>query len=194
MEQGRNSKHLYMTPVHTFQSPISGSGYAVDRYRLISQGSLDEVDSNATLEFISNEWISPFSIIRKAGNGEIIDFVSDENTEKSFSLRVVCRPITSFQINFDRESGKTFGVTPVDSMASNLITMLSLLSDTSSHKSIEYIEPFIRHDLHFVRWEAIRTTFSIDEKAGLKLLKNALSDPHGHVRKAAAATLEKINI
>ena len=60
MEQGRNSKHLYMTPVHTFQSPISGSGYAVDRYRLISQGSLDEVDSNATLEFISNEWISPF--------------------------------------------------------------------------------------------------------------------------------------
>jgi hypothetical protein len=109
-------------------------------------------------------------------------------------LRVVCRPLTSFQINFDRKTRKTFGVTPVDSMASNLITMLSLLSDTSSQQSIEYIEPFIRHDLHFVRWEAIRTIFSIDEKAGLTLLENARSDSHGHVRKAATATLDKINV
>jgi hypothetical protein len=190
---GQKSEFLYMTPIHSLQSPISGSGYVIDRYKLIGEMPFDRVQSDATIQFVGKDIIDPYAIAAKSGNGEIIDIIDGESARKSFSLRVSSNPTNAFQINFDRKTMRTFGITPVDPMSSNLTTIFDLLADISSPKSVEYLVPFSDHDLHFVRWRAIRTVFSIDEGIGLDLIERACGDPHEHVRSAANETLRRIS-
>jgi hypothetical protein len=190
---GKKSEFLYMTPIHSFQSPISGSGYVIERYNLVDESSFEQINNDARIEFVERQKIEPFHIAQKSGYGEIIDIIDDEGGKKSFSLRVSSNPTNPFQINFDRRSMKTFGITPVDPMSSNLTTIFDLLADISSPKSIEYLVPFSNHDLHFVRWRAIRSIFSIDESIGLDLVERACTDSHAHVRAAANQTLSQLS-
>ncbi|MFN3620215.1 HEAT repeat domain-containing protein [Sphingorhabdus sp.] len=182
-----------MTPIFSFQSPISGSGYSIDRYRLVNDDFVQEIDAETRIEFVNREFIDPFKIAKKSGTGEIIDVVNKTDDEISFSLRVSSNPISPFQINFDRNTLKTFGITPVDPMSSNLTTIFDLLADISDQSSIEYLLPFVKHELHFVRWRAIRSIYSIDENVGLQLIQKALLDSHEHVRAAAASTMAQIS-
>lgn len=193
MEHRRKSHFLYMTPVNALQAPISGLGYAIDRYRLVGQQFADEVSKEAEIEFVQNEWIDRNSIMCKSGNGEIVDVLDTDPTIKTFSLRTSSRALNPFQVNFDRTTRKTFGLTPVDPMSSNLTTIFDLLADISNIDSMESLVPFAEHELHFVRWRAIRTVYAIDQKAGLDLLERACLDPHKHVRAAAIATLGTVN-
>lgn len=45
---------------------------------------------------------------------------------------------------------------------------------------------------HFVRWKAVQTMLHLDFSRGLRLLDDALLDPHPHVRRAASRTKESI--
>ncbi len=187
------SEFLYMTPIFSFQSPISGPGYIIDKYKLVDDNVFDKFDKKSKIEFSTREFIKPFSIAQKSGHGEIFDIINKNEKEKSFSLRVNSNPIRPFQINFDRSTMETFGITPVDPMSSNLTTIFDLLADISNQSSIEYLLPFVKHELHFVRWRAIRSIFSIDENVGVELVKKACFDRHEHVRAAATSTMSQIS-
>lgn len=192
MEHRRRSQFLYMTPVHSFQSPISGPGYAVERYRVIGDSLGDRIGGDTMIELVHRERIKTREVLKKSALGEVIDVLTEESEGRSFSLRVSSTPLGPFQINFDRVTRRVFGLTPVNPMLSNLTTIFDLLADASSTSSIDYLEPFAQHDQHFVRWHAMRAVYAIDETAGLKLIERACSDPHQHVRAAAIATLSRM--
>ncbi len=48
------------------------------------------------------------------------------------------------------------------------------------------------HEAHFVRWTAIRYTTALDPEEGRRLLQQATTDPHPHVRRAAERALARI--
>ncbi len=192
ISHGRPSEFIYMTPIHSFQSPISGPGYSVTRYKVSKCIDSDVIEKDTNITVVNRELIPTFSILRKSGLDELIDINEDLSGSKSFSLRVNSNPISPFQVNFDRKTLKTFGITPVDPMSSNLTTIFDLLADAADETSIDYLVPFSKHPLHFVRWQAIRAVFSIDEETGIDLIETACSDPHQQVSCAAKQTLRQL--
>lgn len=192
MEHRRKSQFLYMTPVHSFQSPISGPGYAVDRYRMVGDNLGNRIGGDTTIELVSRERVGMQAVSKKSAVGEVIDVITEQAESRSFSLRVSSTPLGPFQINFDRGTRRVFGLTPVNPMLSNLTTIFDFLADVSSPSSIDYLEPFSQHEQHFIRWHAMKAVHAIDETAGLRLIESACSDPHQHVRAAAVATLSRI--
>lgn len=189
MEHRRRSQFLYMTPVHSLQTPISGPGYAIDYYNMVGATSMDEIPKETTIEHSRHERVGPKAIARKAGDGEVLDLLPIQGEERSFSLRASSMPISDFQVNFDRQTKRLFGLTPVNPMLSNLTTIFDLLADVGSAESIEYLDPFAQHDQHFIRWHAIKSVFAIDRDRGRDLIETALDDPHKQVREAAEKTL-----
>lgn len=193
MEHKRRSQFLYMAPVHALQAPIVGPGYSVDRYQMAKSVSSVEIEQDATLEYRGRQHIPLHGCFGKSALGEVVDVILDaESGVRNFSLRVISRALAPFQVNFDRKTKKTFGLTPVDIMASNLTTIFDLLNDVGDPSSIEYLVPFTAHNLHFVRWQAVRAIYGIDRDEGCKLLEQACHDEHAHVRCAAAATLQRL--
>ncbi|MGH6616344.1 HEAT repeat domain-containing protein [Sphingomonas sp.] len=193
MEHKRKSQFLYMTPVHSFQSPISGSGYAIDRYSLIGETLTNQISSNTKVELAQREQVKTNSVFKKSAVGEIVDTIVEDLEVRSLSLRVSSKPLSDFQINFDRENLSVFGITPVNPMLSNLTTIFDLLADVADAPSADYLEPFINHEQHFIRWHAMKSIYAIDKEAGLKLIDRARDDPHDHVRAAALETLSRVS-
>jgi hypothetical protein len=192
MEHRRKSQFLYMTPVHSVQSPISGIGYTVDYYKTDGDTSFETVPKKTRIVHDRTEWVEPMAIAKKAGNGEVFDILADPGDERCFSLRASSMPVNDFQINFDRETLSLFGVTPVNPMLSNLTTIFDLLADVASPDSIDCLRPFAAHDQHFIRWRAVRSVFAIDQDVGREMIEKARSDPHQQVRDAAEQTLLRI--
>lgn len=193
MEHKRRSQFLYMAPVHALQSPIFGPGYSVDRYRMTHQFGSMEIDKDTSLEYLGRDHVPCESVFKKSARGEVVDVIlDDQSNERNFSLRVSSQALAPFQVNFDRQTKRTFGLTPVDIMASNLTTIFDLLTDIGDPRSIEHLAPFVEHNLHFVRWRAMRAIFGIDEVEGLRLLEQACNDEHAQVRQAAESTLERL--
>ena len=193
MEHRRKSQFLYMTPVHLFQTPIAGSGYSVDFYKIAGNDSFERVSKDTTIEHTREEWIAPGKIAFKSGEGQIMDVLPLESSERLISVRASSSPIGPFQVNFDRETRKIFGLTPVNPMLSNLTTIFDLLADVASTDSIECLRPFVNHEQHFIRWRAIRSIYAIDQADGIELVKGALTDPHTQIRAAATATLSQLS-
>jgi hypothetical protein len=189
MEHRRKSQFLYMTPVHSIQSPISGVGYTVDYYKTDGETSFETVPKKTRIKYDRQERVEPMAIAKKAGNGEILDILSIAGDERCFSLRTSSMPVSDFQINFDRETLSLFGLTPVNPMLSNLTTIFDLLADVASPDSIDCLRRFAAHDQHFIRWRAVRSVFAIDQDVGRELIEEARSDPHEQVRDAAERTL-----
>jgi hypothetical protein len=66
-----------------------------------------------------------------------------------------------------------------------------VLAEMKDSSAIPALGGLLEHEQHHVRWAAIRAVMRLDQMAGMKLLRQALGDPHPYIRNAALRALEK---
>jgi HEAT repeat protein len=125
---------------------------------------------------------------------EDIFLIQSESDEDTPPLLAIFVSPEKFPVRWEYDSVTLDPVraTAVDNSASRLEFVVSLLSTMGDRSSLPALERLLVHPAHFVRWATLQAIFRLDRVRGIAGLRNALSDPHEHVRNAAARSLTKI--
>ncbi len=67
-----------------------------------------------------------------------------------------------------------------------------LLAQVGGPSSLPGLRRLLEHRDHFVRWTALRSIMAIDPEEGTARVREAVHDPHPHVRNAATRSLAKL--
>jgi HEAT repeat protein len=76
-------------------------------------------------------------------------------------------------------------------------TAITLLQQMSlrlgpNDDTLDNLQQLSNHALHYLRWAAIQTLFTLDRAKGTQALLQALNDSHPHVRNAAQRSWNKL--
>lgn len=58
-------------------------------------------------------------------------------------------------------------------------------------RTIELMQPLLRHERHFIRWSTAQAIAAIDREAGLEAIAQLSNDAHPEVRNASRKSLEQ---
>lgn len=75
----------------------------------------------------------------------------------------------------------------------NISLIFELIAAADVQGSLEHVLPFVDHDVHYIRWEALKAIFYLNRDHGIKLLRRAVNDVHPDLRNAAIRNLELID-
>jgi len=67
-----------------------------------------------------------------------------------------------------------------------------LLAAVGGNSSLPGLRRLLEHKDHFVRWTALRSIMALDPEEGTARVREAVNDPHPHVRNAATRSLAKL--
>lgn len=135
------------------------------------------------------------------------DYLADPGTTLLFDTRDVIdiqpeRPVLLLKLfstrlepllwSFERESLAPRQVYAADLVPSILGYMMQVVSHYGDASSVEALRTLRGHPQHFLRWEAVKGLARLHRAEALVALQQSLDDPHPHIRRAAARTLERL--
>lgn len=182
------SRQIYLSPTHTISAKVAGGALLLNRYAVAEQLDLERFDASVRIREADCRLMEAGEIHLKDGKSELTDFQAKAGTP-AFSLRVNTVPFGDYEWAFDRATLRAASISGIRQAESNLTTILDLLAAAGSPDSIEHVSRFVDHPMHFVRWKAAQTLFSIDGEAGLGAVRGLEADPHPEIRAAAHRTL-----
>lgn len=96
-------------------------------------------------------------------------------------------------VEYDSESGAYVGCSAAHDSASRIQMISSLLGKLDCAAAFPAIADYLDHDNFFVRWHVMKELLVLDASRSLPLLKRmAARDSHAEVRRAARATLDRL--
>lgn len=185
------TRQLYLTPSHSMSAKIGGTPLQVDRYFSPTAIELSVLDPTKELELCDSGAMQTNQIVSKDGRTHLLDIFPTQ-AGYAYTVRLNTVPHERFEWSFSRQSLKPVKVSSLRAADSNLTTIFDLLAAVGSPQSVDPLTPYAKHELHFIRWQAIKTIGSIDPRYGLELTERAATDEHPHVRAAAKATLDSL--
>lgn len=184
---------LYLSPLDALQARIGGAELSVTRYSCPRPDSFDLLDRQLRLDPHSPQPAPLNAVFARHGCREILDWRSPAGSaHPGVTLRVNSGLRAEYEWAFDRETLQPIGLSAVDPVRSNLLTIFSLLASAGDDRSIPHLQPFLASDKHFVRWGAARAIAAIDRGEGMASLRALADDPHLEVRTAARTALETL--
>jgi hypothetical protein len=184
---------LYLSPVDALQARIGGAELTITRYTCEQPKAFDLLQPDLRLTKGESSPAPLGEPFRRHGCREILDWSSEEgNCRAGVTLRVNSGLLAEFEWAFDRETLGPVGISGVDPVRSNLVTIFTLLASVGDPTSIEQLQPFLAGDKHFVRWAAARAIAAIDAAEGIASIRALANDPHSEVRMAARHALDQM--
>lgn len=183
-----HSRQIYLSPTHTISAKVAGGALRLNRYSVADQFDLERFDASVRIQEVDARLMEEGEIHLKDGKSEITDFHAKAGAP-AFSLRVNTLPFNDYEWAFDRTTMRAASISGIRQAESNLTTIFDLLAAVGSPRSIEHVGRFVGHPMHFVRWKAAQTLFSINGEAGLYAVRGLENDPHPEIRAAACRTL-----
>ena len=193
-DAGRDTKNagvVSTSPVSSAIMPISGGVIAYRRYEVDGFQDVHLHSRAAKIREVS------------AGTcraGEIVEILrgphclSLKAPVEVFAIQVSTKKSDQLSWAFDRVSGRSLGVSSASIGASRVQLACRALAELGSYRAVDSLRDLARnHSFHFVRMEAIRSLFILNDERLLELLRErALEDPHPHVRTACSRNLSRM--
>ena len=112
-------------------------------------------------------------------------------------LRVLRKHLASARWVYDAASLQALFSVAADLQTSRMRTAITLLQQLSvrlgpNADTLDNLQQFSSHPLHYLRWAATQTLFALDRPLGTQALKRALHDAHPHVRNAAQRSWDRL--
>lgn len=185
------NRSLYLNPTYAMSAPIVGTAIAASLYEIDRPFDFSVMDPAARLVRRSLDPHMDSGIVLKNGRSQALD-ICPAGDALAFTLRVNSAAFGAFEWSFDRATGHPRRVTSLSNVHSNLESIFDLLAAVGSPTSIGFIEPYLAHAAHHVRWKAVQTIGQLAPDLRYGVVKAAANDPHPHVRQAAADTLQRL--
>lgn len=185
--------NLEFAPVATLKA-IVGNGTALSRfYKLDDSFVPDEFNANIKCELVQELSICSESMPIFANGTNTFIELSQNSQIPAYVVSVICAPISSLVWEIERESMRPVCCRAMSGIDSGLETVIDFLAALKSPKSESLVARLTEHPRHFVRWKALKASWSINPTTGVYHLSKARNDPHPHIRAAAALALSVID-
>jgi len=188
VEQPR--KFIHSASFLGMYAPLGKESLIYDVYRLPGHYRNEVFDPSVTLEFVRSGSTAPGEILR----AESDLFVYDFKIEKPVALaKFATSSFLSLEWLFHKDTLKAHQANDSELTWTQLRVAANILGRLGHASSRAPLEKLTTHSHHAVRWAAIQNLARISAEAVVPKLELAVNDPHPHVRRAAAKTLQHLN-
>ncbi|QAU25095.1 HEAT repeat domain-containing protein [Dyella sp. M7H15-1] len=184
-----SSEYIYTIPMHLLVAVIGPGDLQAVHYRMPPNIINHTFDPNARLQAGTRRSYKPGDIAIVDGRYDIFDVRIDRPI---VALKLTSGIHQSLQWAFHRESLLATQAIAADPIDSELVSMAQALGAMRHHSSTATLTELANHPKHFVRWAAIQALGQINPEVAIEKLKEATSDKHSHIRRAAIAGLQKL--
>lgn len=182
-------RFIKLAPFLAFYVPLQ-DGMAVDRYKLPAGFRNDLFDPNVRLE-------PPDRFVVPAGAPFRLDstqYAYDFHVRSPIPvIRFTSRFIQPMEWLFSKTTLHAWQASDADLHSTQLRVAAHVLGKIAHQSSLEPLLKLSRHSHHAVRWAAIQNLGRISRSAAVVRVREAVSDPHPHIRRAATKTLKQLN-
>lgn len=181
---------LNLVPCMSICGKLNDAPTDAKTYQLIGSINNNIFDRNIRLTEISDRpWLE--GEIRLKPTWQFTDKLKFDRCRPPIFLLLTTSFIEEFEWIFNETNLTPVAYACVRPDLANLDMVFEVLSACRSSDSLPFVRPYLKHRLHFLRWEAIKAICAIDEAEGVKVLELAKSiDPHSEVRQAAEISLK----
>lgn len=178
-------RFIHLAPYLAFYSPLRGE-LTVDRYRLPPGFRNDVFDPNVRLGPPERITVGTREILRLDSTAFAYDF---QLTEPIPIVRFTSRYLQPLEWLFSKTTLQAWQANDADVHFTQLRVAAQVLGKIAHQSSLEPLSRLSHHPHHAVRWAAIQNLGRISRTAALPRVREAASDVHPHVRRAAEKTL-----
>lgn len=182
-------RYLHVIPYHALYATLGQEEIAFDRYKAPEGYRNDLFDANLRLEAPIRGKLQPGQALRLACGDAAFDFHFEKPT---LLLKFVTTALLPLEWLFSRDTLQAWQANDADLSFTQLRVAADVLGKVAHQSSIPPLKMMSHHGHHAVRWAAITNLGRINRSEAIARLREALEDPHPHVRNAAAKTLQKL--
>lgn len=175
-----------LVPNHSLEARIAEAPLAVQRQILAGEAEIGNVGPGAALIQCVPEYPAPGEVIVRNGHREALA-IAGSNGRPSLTLRLTSAFFGEYEWGVDARTLTVSQAFSTRERESFVMTIFDLLASAGSPRSLDVLDRFSNHPLHYVRWKAIQAIAEIDGGEGARLVARALDDPDPGVREAARA-------
>jgi len=196
LEQGTAiSEKLYSATEHLFIGCVDFKGtgpFYTDLFKQPDPFPVEVLDRTKAIYFNKRQEVKPSGIMKVIAGEDTISMLQPKTP--IVLLLLASRNLYKIRWEYDRKTLCPIRSISLSPNASRLEYTARMLSEIGDDSSIDPLKALLKHEAHFVRWEAIRSVMRLDFNEGVMLLKKALDDDHPHVRNAARKSLCALGI
>lgn len=182
-------RFIHVAPYLAFYAPLKGE-LTGDRYRLPVGFKNDVFDPNVRLEPPERLTVTSRNILRL----DSTQFAYDFNITRPVPIvRFTSRYIQPMEWLFSKTTLQAWQANDADLHYTQLRVATQVLGKIAHQSSLEPLLKLSNHSHHAVRWAAIQNLGRINRTVALARVREAATDPHPHVKRAAEKTLQQLN-
>jgi hypothetical protein len=182
-------RYIHTTPFYGMYAPLGRESLYYDIYRLPAHYRNAQFDPSVRLEYAGSGITAPGGILLLQSDQYVYDFKIEQ------PLPVAKFTTASYQTLewlFDRDSLLACQANDSELVSTQLRVSAYILGRLADASSLDALQALSSHGHHAVRWAAVQNIARLDRGAAVEGLRQALEDPHPHVRRAAAGSLQRL--
>lgn len=181
-------RHLYSSPSEGLIGVLGAEPLRYRRY-LLPPNWTNEVYDPAVRPRLIGDYLADPGTTLVFGPRDVVDIQPERPV---LLLKLFSTRLEPLLWSFDRESLAPRQVYASDLVPSILSYMMQVVSHYGDAASVGALRKLRGHPQHFLRWEAVKGLARLHRAEALIALQQSLHDPHPHIRRAAARTLERL--
>jgi hypothetical protein len=182
-------RFIHALPFLAFYVPLD-SGLSGDRYSLPNGFRNDVFDPSLRLELAGPVRVERNEPLRL----ETARYVYDFHIPRPLPvLRFVTSALRPLEWLFSKNTLQAWQANDAELNSTQLRVAAFVLGKIAHHSSIAPLRRLGTHPHHAVRWSAIQNLGRLSRTEALVKIREAVNDPHPHVRRAAQKTLDQLD-
>jgi hypothetical protein len=182
-------RYIHSTPYYGMFAPLGAESLHYDVYRLPENYRNAQFDPQARLEPAGSGFTAPGGVLLLQSDQYVYDF----KVERPLAVaKFTSAAYHSLEWLFERDSLRAWQANDSELVSTQLRVSAYILGRLADASSVEVLQTLGNHRNHSVRWAAVQNIGRLDRQAALQSLRQALDDPHPHLRRAAAGTLRRL--
>ncbi len=177
------------TPSNCFMGVLSNTPLTLNVFEQPDLRDSDVLDRSKRLKSLGSKTLRQGEIFDMHAGRHVVDVLSDSET---LVLMLSSRAADDIVWDYDRRTLAPLQAVSNSLASSRLEFAINYSGVVGNCASLDAVTPFVEHELHYIRWSAVRSVMRLDPQRGVALLKNAANDRHPHVRNAAQRTLQRL--
>lgn len=182
-------RFIHALPFVAIYVPLD-SELAGDRYLLPKGYRNDVFDPNLRLEQAGTITVPTRELLRLQTDRYAYDFHISRPVP---ILRFASTALRPLEWLFSKSSLQAWQANDAEVSSTQLRVAAYVLGKIAHHSSVGPLRSLSAHHHHAVRWAAIQNLGRLSRSEALAKIREAIEDPHPHVRRAAQKTLDQLD-
>lgn len=161
-----------------------------DRYKLPSGFRNDVFDPTIRLEPAGSVSVAQGELLRMETGRYAYDFHVPRPMP---ILRFASAALRPLEWLFSKSTLQAWQANDAEVSSTQLRVAAYVLGKIAHHSSVDPLRALSAHGHHAVRWAAIQNLGRLSRSEALAKIREAINDPHPHVRRAALKTLDQLD-